>query len=179
MNKLIYRVNADDEITFVDSNWVAFATENGMCSPIPEAVVGTRLWKHISDPTTRHLYSIFLEKVRKSKQTVILPFRCDSPSVRRYMEMHIVHLSATELEFKSVLVREEPRSEVKLLDPKATRSDKLINMCVWCKRVKASDWREVEDALRELNLFDTTMLPMISHVVCPDCNARGLKAVLE
>jgi hypothetical protein len=35
--------------------------------------------------------------------------------------------------------------------------------------VKAGGWVEVEEAVRELWLFERTQLPQITHGVCPDC----------
>ncbi len=145
----------------------------------PELVVGTSLWKHISDATTRHFYKLFLERVRKSKETIIVPFRCDAPGKPRFMELHIVHLSKTELEFRSVLVKKKKRGPARLPDLKTPRNDELILMCVWCKKVKVSDWRVAEDALKELGLFEKATLPLISHVVCPACESQALKAVVE
>ena len=173
MNQMVYRVGPNDTITFVDAAWSAFASQNGMASPAPEAVLGTSLWKHIADLTTRHLYKQLADKVRQTRKPLTLPFRCDAPGKRRHMELHITPVAESELEFRSVLLRETKRSPIQSPPSKTSRSSKPMLMCVWCKRVKTSDWHEIEHAIRDSKLFAKAVLPLLSHVACPDCASRS------
>ena len=51
--------------------------------------------------------------------------------------------------------------------------DRYLTICSWCKRVDVGDdkWAEVEDAVRDLELFNGTLLPTLTHGMCLDCLA--------
>jgi hypothetical protein len=174
MREFIYQVDANDRITFVDANWVAFAAENGSPALTAEAVTGKSLWDYLTNLTLRHFYIIFMADVRKTGRGITVPFRCDGPECRRFMKLFILPLADGAVEFRSTLVREEARPKVNLLDPDFPRTEELITMCAWCKKVRASDWMEAEDAVHELKFFDQSRLPQISHGICDDC-LRALK----
>ncbi|MGO8837194.1 MAG: hypothetical protein ACLQAH_10305 [Limisphaerales bacterium] len=169
MQQFIYRVDAQDRITFVDANWLAFAAENGLPALTAEAVTGKVLWDFISDLTSRQFYKIFAGKARETGQIIAVPFRCDGPEQRRFMKMFIVPQPEGALEFRSLLEREEARPGVGLFDANVPRNGDYISVCAWCKRAKASDWVEAEVAVQELRLFHQPRLPQISHGICPDC----------
>ncbi len=170
MRQFVSQVDAKDRFTFVDENWVAFAVENGRPDLTAENVTDTSLWDHVTDRNTRQFYRIFMTKVRQTGRPLQLPFRCDAPACRRFMEMNILGLGGGGLEFRSLLLREESRSQVALLDRGFPRSPGLIVMCAWCKKVRTSRWLEAEDAVRELKLFDRETLPRVSHSICPECS---------
>jgi hypothetical protein len=169
MDEFICRVDADDQITFVDESWMAFARGNGALSFTAGSVLGTSLWDYISEKATLEFYRIFVQKVRATGGTIVVPFRCDGPECRRFMEMSIVGLDAGALEFRSVLLREEARPKVDLLDPDFPRTEAMLIMCAWCKKVNADGWVEAEETVRRLRLFEQARLPRITHGVCPAC----------
>lgn len=176
MKEFVYRINQADQIYFVNDDWLDFGKKNGLVYSV-EKVVGSSLWLHISDMTTRQLYHDIIRNVRHSGRRVRVPFRCDGPAVRRFMELEISPLAPSDVEFKGVLIREEPREHVDLLDSSLARSAEILLMCVWCKKVKISEWVEVENAAQELKLFEKNKLPFISHVTCPSCQAMNLSVV--
>ncbi len=169
MRQFICRVDAEDRIAFVDASWVAFAKENGTPALTAESVRGVSLWNYISESVTQEFYRIFMRKVRATGRTIVVPFRCDGPECRRFMEMAIVSLGAGALEFRSALLREEARPRVDLLDPDFPRTEQWLTQCAWCKRVNVAGWMEVEEAVRQLGLFEQARLPRITHSVCPAC----------
>lgn len=169
MKQFVYLVDAEDRITFVDENWLAFAGENGPPKLTAETVIGQPLWNFVSEITTRHIYQLLMGRVRTSGLPVCIPFRCDSPDRRRFMELQINPLPAGALELRSRLFREEERRYVALLDAAIPRSKQMVSMCAWCKKVKVADWVEVEAAVHELGMFAERSVPLISHVTCPAC----------
>jgi hypothetical protein len=120
---------------------------------------------------TRHLYQIMLEKVRKNNARIKVPFRCDSPAYRRFMELEIFTLDENLIEFRSRIVKLEFRPHVDLLDFSVDRSDEFVRICGWCKKIYVSEAKlvEVEEAVEELNLFGETKLPQLTHSICPSC----------
>ena len=169
MRQFICRVDAEDRIAFVDASWAAFAEENGAPALTAESVRGTPLWNYVSENVTQEFYRIFMRKVRATGRTIVVPFRCDGPECRRFMEMSILPLGNGALEFRSALLREEARPRVDLLDPDFPRTDQLLTLCAWCKKVKLAGWVEVEESVRQLGLFEQARLPQITHSVCPAC----------
>jgi len=170
----LYRITPDDLIEFVNDAWIQFAEING--SPtLPQKVIGTTLWQYISGQEVVHLSRQLVAKIRQTKTEVSVPFRCDSPSIRRFMRMKIMPLAQGRIEFCTWVEREEPfQNPIRLLDPCATKTPmELVRMCAWCKKIaKDGCWLEVEDAIEQLRLFDRLTLPAITHGICDSCLKR-------
>lgn len=166
----ICQIDLEDKIEAVNDEWLAFASEN-LSLLSKETVIDKVLWEFIGDPETRELYRCLLEKVRMRNAFLTIPFRCDSPDCRRFMELEIFAAISGSIVFRSRIVRMERRSYVELLAIGIERSNRLVKMCSWCKRVESGEveWLEVEDAIQKLRLFDEEKLPQISHGVCPSC----------
>ena len=180
MNDCVYTIDHQNRIVRVGGNWLAFAAANqGGKRCHPDRVLNQPLWNFIAGDETQYLYSLCLAKVRLHQQTIVLPFRCDAPDRRRYLELTITPLSHEQIEFTSRILREEPRREVDLLRCDAPRSEELIKMCSMCKKVRIPEdgWLDVEVAIAALHLFDLTILPQITHGVCPPCHAIALEEI--
>ena len=169
----IYRLNARDEIIFVNDEWYDFARENGAQELDRQSVLQKSLWDFIDNAETRHLFEIILTKVRTEGRPKVIPYRCDTPGLRRFMELEVRLAEDGMVEFRSRIVREERRESVRLMELDVERSDELLCMCSWCKRVSLPEarWVEVEEAVEELRLFEATILPKVSHGICPACLA--------
>jgi hypothetical protein len=169
----IYRIDASDRVSFANEAWYEFARENGAASLNAAAVIGQPLGGFLSDEETRHLFEVLIQKVRRTRMTMVFPYRCDSPDRRRFLELTVVPFLPAEVEFRSRLVREERREPVSLLATETARTDEYLSMCGWCKKVHLPDdrWAEVEEAVRELDLFAKPYQPQITHTICPQCGA--------
>ena len=86
--RFTYRVDGNDVITYVSEAWVEFARQNGAATLDEASVVGRSIWDLIAHAPTRELYKLVFRKVRVGK-TVVLPFRCDAPRLRRYMQLSL------------------------------------------------------------------------------------------
>lgn len=167
-----YCIDSRDIITEVSDNWNAFALENAApqsCSS-PQ-VLGTVLWDHFQDRETRHIYQALVARVRTTKRSVSVPICCDSPDMKRFIEMRIAPLENGALEFISRIVRLEPRPPVALLDKSHSRSDDLIRICSFCKQIDlgGDQWVDTEAAIIRLGLFGKPVLPGLTHTICPSC----------
>ncbi len=171
-----YRIDADAKLVWVGGGWEAFALENEAPTIADRSILGESLWRFVNGVETRHVYEMMFEKIRRDRTAVIVPFRCDSPDMRRYMELRIglASSSGDELELVAVLLRTEPRPSAPLLEPRGSRSRELLGICSFCKRVEvmAADWVEVDEAVSRLELLAAANLPNLSHGVCPDCRSR-------
>jgi hypothetical protein len=164
-------IDAADRFTEVNDRWVTFAAENASPHLTRDTVLGRPLWDFITGEETRQLYRGVLTNVRRTGRTVELPFRCDSPRVRRFLRMAISPLPDGSVRFEIRAEREEPREPVFLLDPAARRSDELVTICAWCKHVRLphGEWVATENAVHRLRLFERELMPSLSHGMCPSC----------
>ena len=176
----VYRINASDRLIFVNEDWLEFARENQAEGLTRENVLNRSLWDFVTDPETQHIYELVFERVRSGGFGVTLPYRCDSPDRRRFMELEVTPLPAGSLQIVSRLLREEMRETIRLLEPKSVARGEILSMCGWCKRIRVGDntWLEVEEAVAEMDLFAAPELPRISHITCPSCYEHAL-AVLR
>ena len=170
-----YIIDSDNRVTMVSKEWLRFAQENSATHLTQESIIGKPLFDFIADPETRHLYQMVINKVRSTGTTLSLPFRCDAPGLRRYMQLVIAPLQNQYLQLVGEILREEPREPVPLLDNHTERSDQFLTICSWCKRVKVlNNWLEVEEAVDELGLFHQSPLPQLTHGMCQQCKESAL-----
>ncbi len=172
----LYRIDSRDIIELVNDEWLSFAAENSY-SAGKDAFINHLLWEFIIDAETRELYKIILEKVRRNNAKFEIPFRCDSPSCRRFMKLEIRSEERESVLFVSNIVRTELRDSVKLMETDVERSDQFLTMCSWCKRIKTAEfeWLEVEDAVLKLRLFEEERLPRLTHGICTTCKENVMK----
>ena len=166
-----YEIDARDCITFVDSAWISFAERNDAPELTRQSIIGESIWSFIADWEVRHLYDLVFDAARSCNRTIVIPFRCDSPTIRRFMTLTIASVQDGNLALVGSLIREEPRPRVALLGANAPDLETLLLICSWCKRIQSRDnsWVEVEQAIQELGLFQSDRLPGLSHGICPDC----------
>ena len=182
MDMITYTIDAEDRIVSLSDGWDTFAIENqAPDSCLSSGVLNRRIWDFISDLETRHLYQVINGSVRSSGRPVTVPFRCDAPDRRRFLEMKIVSAKQKQIEYKSALIREEPREPVALLMAGISRSDELVKMCSMCKQVNLPDgaWVEAEVAIAGMRLFEKSTLPGISYGICPKCYKVALAEIEE
>ena len=180
MTDIVYHLNADDEVVFVNEAWSRFASANGGDVLLPPMVLRRRLWDFIADASTRHIYRTLFERVRSRAETVRLTFRCDAPALRRLLELELAPLAAGGLLCCVHQLVEEARDPISLLDATRPRTEQLIRMCSWCKRVATPDgaWLQLEVAVTRFGMFVDELPPDLTHGVCPDCH-RVLDAVAK
>ncbi len=169
----IHRIDSDGRICFVNEAWLTFAAENGW--PVSaEDVVGTALLPHISGPETRHIYRRLIDRAREAPQPLRFRYRCDSPDMRRFMEMRMGRGPEQQIEFRSCVLHLEQREPVRLLDPALPhRQDNLLQICSWCKAVYAQAvWLDLEEAVQTLSVLADAVLPGLSHGICPACSDK-------
>ncbi len=169
-----YQIGHDDRITFVDSKWISFAERNKAPELTERAIVGKSIWNFVAGREVQHLYGLMFHVARSEGREVAVPFRCDSPTSRRFMELRVAPGQKGALSFQSLLVREEARAYIELPDTGDRAPEALQTICSWCKRLHLKDdsWVEIERAVRELGLFGSARLPRLTHGICPDCRSE-------
>ena len=168
----IYRVDSTDTIIGVGDNWHTFANANAWTSDLPpEAVVGHTLWEFIQNPETQHVYQELFRRARAGTRSRPIPFRCDSPDERRFLELLIDAKPDGTIEITSTIIRKEPRSTMRLLAADTPRSTDFISICSMCKKIEVSpkEWTDIEEGIAQLKPFDAEEMPQLTHGLCPPC----------
>lgn len=174
-----YRIDARDQIVFVDDAWHHTAATLASAREAANDVTGRLLWDFIGDAVTRRIYEQILARVRAGR-VVQFTLRCDSAAYRRLLRMTIRADASGAVDFHTDPIESVPRSPVPLLSPDSPRSASMLRACGWCNRIDvgADEWTEVEEAVERLRLFERAALPHLSHGVCNACHA-GLLATIE
>lgn len=171
---LEYAVDREDRISRVCDRWDRVAEDAGAPQLVAGRVVGSFLWGHVTDPTTRLLWEALAAAARSTGRHRSVPLRCDTPEWRRWIRLD-VSVAGPELVFQSRLERVELRSRPLPLSPTpAAGEGSPLWMCSWCKRVavRKDDWLELEEAAVRLGLFEEARPVAISHGICGSCTVR-------
>ena len=167
-----YATDADGRLVFLDAGWQRFARENGAPQfAEPERLYGRPLLSFISDSTTLHVYAVLMDRVVNDGRTILIPFRCDGPPVRRWMELQMAPRAGGGVDFATRQIRSERRAVPLPFDRPSPRGDTMMRMCSWCKNVEmdSGHWARVEDAVKTFQIFTDADVPLITHGICPDC----------
>jgi hypothetical protein len=167
----VYSIDSDDTVASVSDAWLEFARRNRAGELTREYVLSQSLWRFIDGRETRQLYETLFDRVRTGHEPIELPFRCDSPDRFRFMRLVLRPAPQDSIRCEAHLLREQQRPVVPILDRAFPRSKSRLPICSLCKRVFAfgARWLELEDAIGELDLFESAKLPELDHVVCGDC----------
>ena len=160
-----YWLDGEDKIIGVGSTWDFFAGENEGREVVSELVVGRSLWEFISGDPTRMWLSSILTLARIRNENVNRPYRCDSPTVKRFMNLEIKKDADGVLHLVHSLVRVEAMSVPCRVNPTPSPGKKMIQRCSVCNRFNtAKGWTEAED-------LDTPIAHPIAviYAVCGDC----------
>ena len=179
MSDLCYELNARDEISFVNEEWLRFALANGGAPMDPAQILGRLLWDFIGDVETQHIYRLLHRRVRAGGAPVRLCFRCDAPDRRRLLDLGISAGSESGLMYRVRTLREQERQPMALLEQDHPRSEQFVTICAWCERlaVPAHGWLEIEAAIAVLPALAEPRPPQLTHGVCEVC-AQALYGAL-
>jgi hypothetical protein len=174
---VIYWVNDQDSIVFVNEEWDRFAVANAGERITSAHVLDRPLWDYIADSTTRELYRQLLRRVRGGSP-VCFNFRCDSPTCRRLLGMEVAHREDGAVEFRTHTLWERAREPAPPPAAIAVSAGQLVRVCGWCKKMFAGgSWEEVEVAVARLQLFERPLPLSLTHGICEECYRTMLETL--
>ncbi|GJM39281.1 MAG: hypothetical protein DHS20C19_26480 [Acidimicrobiales bacterium] len=166
-----YSIDADDRVVGVGESWAAFARDNDA----PELGIlppDRTIWSYFEGDEVTELWRLLVERVRTLQRPARVPLRCDAPAARRWFDMSISPESDGGVQFRCVMVFEEARPAVSLLDTHADRDSELaaVALCSWCARAQhGARWLDLEELVAELHLLERSSMPSIAHGICASC----------
>ncbi|MEQ1517948.1 MAG: hypothetical protein ABL931_15825 [Usitatibacteraceae bacterium] len=176
---VVYWLDANDQICFVNEAYDRLATAYAAGEVASSAVLKQSIWDYITDTTTRQIYRILLTRVRAGHPTSFR-IRCDSPDHRRSLQIDVSQPESEIVEFRVRTLNAVERPHEALLDFHALRSGELLRICSWCNKVNLNDaWREIDDVLVRVHLFELGVLPGLTHGICGQCSASMMKVLAE
>ena len=136
-----------------------------------DVILNTSIWDYIEGQETRDLYKDIFTKLRRKKTELVIPFRCDTPTVIRQMELTLRSGPEKTIEMEGRLLDKKHREAVSLFDLKAERSDETIEICSICRKlhIRAGEWLDVEHAIVQKRLFTKKQMPRLIEKICPAC----------
>lgn len=163
-----YRLDAGDRIVEVGGAWDRFACENGAEDLAGEQVIGLPLRSFIAGDVTRMFIDTLLARVRLTGRPAVVPYRCDSPGLKRFMEMSLT-LEGRSLLAEHRLVGEQPLPRP-LTFRTATAGGRWVRRCSMCNRVATRDGAPLVEP-ECLPEAAATVCEVI-YGVCAECRER-------
>jgi hypothetical protein len=165
----IYWLDKNNMIIKLSDSWDSFAIENDGDVLSGQSVIGKKIWDYIQGNTTRMWMDALFSLARLHQKTVQKPYRCDSPELKRYMEMVITPEENGVLKVESrVLSTEVIKKPFYFQASNDLGSPKILIRCSICNRLKQKgQWQEVD----QLSIESTnTEQLQVAYGVCPDCH---------
>lgn len=147
-NDVSYSIDKYDRIVRVGGTWDETARDSGSDRLIADRVTGTNLFSHISGEPTRNFVWTMIDAVRKLQRPCRRRYRCDTPNLKRNMEMTIMPDGNDLVSLEHRLISTEPLSRPLLFRSAEPLDDRkpLRLRCSMCNRVRlGQDWHEPDE----------------------------------
>ena len=178
-NDIVYVIDAADILVKVNLGWDNFAEANEGITIYSNHIVGKSLWSYITGKDTQKIYQELLALVRQKQKPITLPYRCDSPELRRFMSMTITPLENKAVQFSNHTLKTVPRPPHHFKLSKLYEGQAIILRCSLCNRLKVkSAFLELEEALDKGELLNDNKPIIITYTVCQECSDHILEKQL-
>lgn len=168
-----YELDSSDRIVNCSDSWDDFATENGGHHLTFEKIKGQSVWDHITDDRTIELYRRIFASAR-SGIPVQFFLRCDSPSVRRLLNVSVSPTIDGNVRTTTMLFRADPRPPVETLSCRDLDPDHggCYSLCTWCNKLEDGGWVEVEEVVKRRQVEGLFPSPPVREGICEPCYDR-------
>lgn len=169
MSPVVYRLDAADCIVAVNAQWEPFARANDAPELTAANVLEQPLWEFVRERSLVLLYRQALAQVRTTRQTFSFPYRCDSPTLQRQMQMTLTALPDGGVEFCSELRHSAPLP-APLIVRAAFAGRHTVPCCSLCRQLYINGaWTDVGQALTSGQVLAQERPLLVVYRVCDDC----------
>lgn len=171
---LSYSLDRSDTIVAVSGKWDDFARDNDGEKILSGQIIGRKLDQFIIGDDTRMFVRTLLMSARTLCRPIYRPYRCDSPKLKRFMEMTVLPQAEGAVEVIHRELYSEPIFyNIPIVAAPASAGWAFLKRCSLCNRVQAQGmWSEIDEAIEANRLLVTAPSLKVIYGVCPDCLAR-------
>lgn len=164
-----YRIDPQDRIIQVSSSWNTFALQNEGESCLSAQIHGKPIWNYIHGDMTRMWFHSLLAYVRLRPEPIERPYRCDSPEIKRYMNMVVIPQDNGDILLQHHFLRIEPRANpIHFQVPQSRIHSDYQKRCSICGRVQQDGvWMEIENA--DSSRMNRGNVLHVFYGVCESC----------
>lgn len=155
-----------DRIVQVCESWNRFARANEGDGCLDHVIVNRNVREFIQGDATLMLLDTLIMQVRRLGKQLERTYRCDSPDMKRFMEMRIDR-EGERVRFVHRVVRTEPLAVPVRFGFDSSGSMNRIVRCSMCNRVQVQRaWMEADDACADGHIAGQQL---VIYGVCPGC----------
>ena len=167
-----YWTDSSDTIVAVSPGWNEFASRNNGVELDTERVIGCKLLSFIQGDVTRMYVRTMIESARLRHEPIVRQYRCDSPELKRFMEMRITLEASGLLCWEHRMLQAETLGRpLAFATLPAGKVRHLVLRCSICNRLKSEQgWLE-PDVWSGAGAT-TGGIITVAYGVCPDCRPR-------
>lgn len=159
----VYYLDARDVIVDVNAAWNAFAQQNGGIL-LADEVIGEKLTRFVTGEPTRMYISTVLEGVRTLGRPAVKPYRCDSPGLKRFMEMSVVPEAGKRLRLEHRCLKVEGREPAVAFEYRPGKT--AVRCCSVCNRIEhRGAWVEAAERITGVKFARLD----VAYEVCGNC----------
>ncbi len=168
---ITYLLDRDDIIIEVSQAWNSFAISNNADkNTLADSVIGHNIFSFILGDSTRMYMQVLLQQARILGHSPSRKYRCDSPELKRYMQMLLIPEPDGVVRVEHTLERVESFEQPISFSPAVVTNPSTVFRCSICARLKiGSVWIFPEDALDQEHIPCDTVIP-VRYLVCPLCD---------
>lgn len=165
---ICYWLDVGDTIVDIAPGWEHFANANDAPDLDVRRVIGRNLMNYVHGDVTRMFVRTLIQSARLLRRPLVRPYRCDSPEVRRDMEMRLCVEDSGLLRWEHRLVSATPfERRIAFAPAEPTEARRCTVRCSMCNRLKSPrGWHEPVDQPPPAETCSP--LPVI-YGVCPEC----------
>ncbi|GAB6058948.1 hypothetical protein [Desulfonatronum parangueonense] len=161
-----YSLDGQDRLIGVSGAWDDFAEQNNGVNLRTENVLGRQIWDFVTGDASRMWLNTIFQLARVRGTDLERPYRCDSPTMKRFMRMTLIPSSGGILRIEHQLLAIEERSiPVSIRFGAEKALSKILLRCSFCGRIKQGN-RWEEPCPRHA---DTCGEIPVVYRVCGDC----------
>jgi len=174
-----YWLDRDDRIVQLNPLWDQFALANGGEKQLLSSEIqGRKVFDFITGDQTRMYLEALLQHVRFLHRTLIRPYRCDSPTLKRFMSMSLTPAAQGLVKLDHTLLKSEPFQQPVIYRYEPDLQASTLPRCSVCTRLLIKgNWLAPEDAETLGFITHGTPLP-VHYRICPTCKRTSSTPVI-
>jgi hypothetical protein len=166
-----YEVDKKDFLVAVSPDWDELVIASNNLKLLGRAIIGKSLSEFISGDVSNMFTETMIQAARVRQQPIIKPYRCDSPTHKRIMQMILTPFLDGRVRIAHELVSETPWLHPKNMRTVTNRQRiSKIKRCTMCNNLLDGDeWVTLDRYLENHSEYTPETLSVF-YGICPNCS---------